>query len=195
MKVHKICSHFEDPLAPKTIWKTTLERSSSGWQDNVCQLTTKFQLDENERNVIRNTNHSQKYKVTHAWPLIHRSWQPNKDLRELLRQHYQGDRATEEQLQVVVRAGLEPIHSTTLPPKRLGTSEENEGKGAYNSQNLIRKTWNHGQETTVKNNYTHYSLNLRKYPRTKFKMKVKTAVKLWKRLETMIKNQEKWLSW
>ena len=54
-------------------------------------------------------------------------------------------------------------------------------------------------ETTVKNkkntnnNYKgpHYSLNLRKYPRTKLKTKAKTAVKTWKRLETIAKKSRK----
>ena len=55
MEVHKICSHFEDPLEPKTM-ETTLKRPWCGWQDNVCQLKSKFQLDENEHNIIRNTN-------------------------------------------------------------------------------------------------------------------------------------------
>ena len=64
MEVHKICSYFKDPLKPKTM-ETTLKRPWCGWQDNVFQLTSKFQLDENEHNVIRNTNsnHSQKDKV------------------------------------------------------------------------------------------------------------------------------------
>ena len=50
-------------------------------------------------------------------------------------------------------------------------------------------------ETTVKEkkNYKgpHYSLNLRKYPRTKLKTKAKTAAKTWIRLETMAKKSRK----
>ena len=37
MEVHKICSHFEDPLEPKTM-ETTLKRPCCGWQDKCVPI-------------------------------------------------------------------------------------------------------------------------------------------------------------